>query len=51
MINEAKLWLDEGTMFGPEGTGYERVNIACPRATLEEAMHRLKVALDKRLGL
>ena len=50
MINEAKLWLDEGTMFGPEGSGYERVNIACPRATLEEAMRRLKVALDKRFG-
>ncbi|NLW12030.1 MAG: aminotransferase, partial [Clostridiaceae bacterium] len=51
MVNEAKLWFDEGTMFGPEGSGYERVNIACPRSTLEEAMHRLKNASDRRFGI
>ena len=35
MLYEAKLWLDEGTMFGEEGAGFMRVNIACPRATLK----------------
>ncbi len=38
---EARLWLDDGAMFGASGEGYERINIACPRKTLEEAMGRL----------
>lgn len=42
MLHEAKLWLDEGTMFGEEGAGFMRVNIACPRATLVRAMEQLK---------
>ena len=29
--NKAKLWLDSGAMFGPNGEGFERINIACPR--------------------
>jgi cystathionine beta-lyase len=37
----AGLWLDGGTMFGQEGEGFQRVNIACPRATLLEALDRL----------
>lgn len=44
-----KLWLDTGTMFGEEGSGYERINIACPRTTLEEAMKRLSIAYDTML--
>lgn len=46
MTEKAKLWLDGGTMFGPEGEGFQRINIACPRSVLEEAMKRLKAALD-----
>lgn len=45
IVNKAKLWLDEGTMFGPEGEGFQRFNIACPRATLETAFHQLKDAI------
>lgn len=41
-----KLWFDTGTIFGAEGSGYERINIACPRATLEEAMKRLSYAYE-----
>lgn len=41
-----KLWFDAGTMFGEEGSGYERINIACPRTTLKEAMRRLSLAYD-----
>lgn len=44
--NKAKLWLDAGTMFGKAGAGFERINIACPRKTLEEAMNRLKKAIN-----
>lgn len=42
MLNEAKLWLDDGTMFGEEGACFERINIACPRATLIRALEQMK---------
>lgn len=45
IINKAKLWLDSGNIFGKEGIGFERINIACPRAILKEALERLKAAL------
>lgn len=45
IVNKAKLWLDAGTMFGKGGSGFQRVNIACPRQTLREAITRLKQAL------
>lgn len=41
IIHEAGLWLDGGSMFGKAGEGFQRINIACPRKTLEEAMERL----------
>ncbi len=41
IVNKAKLWLDRGTMFGKEGDGYQRINIATPRPVLEEALNRL----------
>ena len=44
--NKARLWLDGGEMFGEEGAGFQRVNIACPRATLAEAFRRLKQAVQ-----
>ncbi|MDR1412691.1 MAG: pyridoxal phosphate-dependent aminotransferase [Actinomycetes bacterium] len=44
MVKEARLWLDGGTMFGPEGAGFQRMNLACPRATLSEALDRLTTA-------
>lgn len=42
--NKARLWLDGGEMFGPEGIGFQRVNMACSRSVLKEAMQRLKEA-------
>ena len=42
VTENAKLWLDGGTMFGPEGEGFQRVNIACPKTTLTEALGRLE---------
>lgn len=45
IVNTAGLWLDTGLMFGEEGAGFERINIACPRATLAEALERLEKAL------
>lgn len=42
IVRQAKLWLDGGGMFGESGKGFQRINVACPRRTLEEAMERLK---------
>lgn len=36
------LWLDGGTMFGAGGEGFMRLNFACPRVTLEEAIRRIR---------
>lgn len=41
IIEKAGLWLDAGEIFGSEGAGFQRINMACPRATLEEALKRL----------
>lgn len=46
IVDKAGLWLDSGDMFGPDGEGFERINIACPRATLEEAFRRLERAVQ-----
>ncbi|MDR0376228.1 MAG: pyridoxal phosphate-dependent aminotransferase [Spirochaetaceae bacterium] len=48
MVHDAELFLDEGAMFGPEGRGFERINLACPAAVLEEALERLLKALKRR---
>lgn len=47
IVNRAKLWLDGGSIFGPEGRGFERINIACPRSILEQAMTRLEQAVHR----
>lgn len=43
--NKAKLWLDRGVIFGEEGAGFERINLACPRQVLKRAMEQLKTAI------
>jgi cystathionine beta-lyase len=45
-LNEAKVYLDEGFIFGRQGEGFERINIACPRSILVEALDRIKNAID-----
>jgi cystathionine beta-lyase len=47
ILNDGKVWLDEGYIFGEVGQGFERINIACPRVTLEEGLNRIKVSLEK----
>lgn len=42
LIKEAKVWVNPGTMYGPKsGEGYLRINIACPRSLLLEALNRI----------
>ncbi len=46
--SDAKVALDEGHIFGsPEGDGFERVNIACPRSVLEEGLLRIERAVKR----
>ncbi len=45
MLLNARLWLDKGQKFGREGHGYMRVNLGCPRVTVDEAIRRLTTAL------
>lgn len=48
MINEAELFLDEGYLFGKDGEGFERINLACPREVIEQALERLDKAIKGR---
>ena len=42
LLSEAKVWVNPGTMYGPDsGEGYIRLNIACPRSRLLEALERI----------
>lgn len=45
IIHRAKLWLDSGKIFGSSGKGFQRINVACPRSVLKEALDRIKEAL------
>ena len=46
MFDRAKLGLNDGSTFGTGGVGFMRMNIACPRATLVEALERLEKAVN-----
>ena len=46
IVNRAKLWLDSGKIFGKSGEGFQRINVACPRQILEEALHRIREQLQ-----
>ena len=45
---KAQLFLDDGYIFGTAGDGFERINLACTRKVLEEALLRFKAAMDQR---
>ncbi len=45
IVHEAKLWLDGGGMFGAGGAGFQRINAACPRRLLREALERIRGVL------
>lgn len=44
MFKQAKVAFSDGTVFG--GEGYIRINIACPRAILQEGLERFRQALS-----
>ncbi len=48
MNRDAKLALNMGHSFGPGGTGYVRMNVACPRAILTAALEQMEAAVVAR---
>jgi cystathionine beta-lyase len=48
MRKKANVLLDEGYIFGKGGEGFERINFACPRSILDEAMNRIYKAIGNR---
>ena len=50
MVHEAGLGLSDGTLFGKEGSGFQRINIGCPLSTLQKALEQLKIAVVRRFG-
>ncbi|MFA6829960.1 MAG: MalY/PatB family protein [Bacilli bacterium] len=47
LLSEAKLLVSTGSSYGKTGDGFIRMNVACPRATVEEGMNRLKNGIEK----
>ena len=47
MRENAKVGLEDGFIFGESGSGFMRMNIACPRSVVEKALERLKTAVDE----
>lgn len=45
IVEDARLWLDSGEIFGAEAALFERINIACPKSTLNKALQRLENAV------
>jgi cystathionine beta-lyase len=48
LVDEARLALEDGRNFGPEGAGWQRLNFACPRSLLKQGLERLHAAACKR---
>jgi cystathionine beta-lyase len=46
MREKARVGLDDGFVFGAGGSGFQRMNIACPRSILEEALYRIEIAVN-----
>lgn len=50
LLKNAKVWFNQGYIFGEEGEGFARINLACRRAVLREAVERIGSAVEKLKG-
>lgn len=46
LFKKARVWLDNGPQFVTGGEGFQRINLACPRDILEQALNRLEMAFN-----
>jgi cystathionine beta-lyase len=49
MFNEAGVAFSEGSVFGKQGEGYLRVNLACRRSLLMDALERFSLAANSAI--
>ena len=49
MVHKAKLWLDDGYIFGKSGSSFQRVVLACSRKTLTQALEKLEAAVHNKV--
>lgn len=49
LVDKAGLGLSEGSMFGPGGEGFQRINFACPRKIIADSLEQLKKAVRTHL--
>jgi len=49
MYQEAKIAFNEGSLYGEQGTGFLRINLACPRPLLSKALDQFKGAIERML--
>lgn len=47
LLKKEKLWVNDGGIYGEDGEGFIRINIACPRERLIEGLNKLRHALKK----
>lgn len=47
MLEDANIYLDNGEMFGALGRGFQRINLACAKSTIEKMLVRFKNAVEK----
>jgi cysteine-S-conjugate beta-lyase len=48
LLTDARVWLDEGVKFGQGGEGMQRLNLACPRSVLANALERLETTFARK---
>ena len=46
IFKDAKVGLDGGDWFGPEGEGFMRMNLACPRSVIEKACEAIVTGIN-----
>ena len=46
-VDHAGVGMNEGSRFGPGGEGFMRMNLACPRATVQKALEQIENAIKK----
>ncbi|HUJ74451.1 MAG TPA: MalY/PatB family protein [bacterium] len=47
LLGNARVWLDDGVKFGRGAEQMQRMNLACPRSVLKEALERMAAALGR----
>lgn len=45
LVDQHDVWINAGSMYGPEGAHFIRINMACPKARLQEGLNRITQGL------